>query len=319
MSARRKNATGGRQAREQARAKIVEHIRSETDALADKHMPYLSDATLDASEHPSAAGIMIEALEKKFQVVTDYRVARRHLAHRVVAFNKAQKTNLAVPPALTRSSPAKIRRTETWCNRRRRLNAAHEALMLALNAPIQRKLSSDERLGLVLYFAVTYGGLGDHRAVAALRHELEGFPKVQIHRGMKIAYIWVCYESKGACNAIVEDKLVVYRPWLVTTPCRLPLLGFLKSHSALDPAVSEFSDYDLIQRGFAAASGVPLPIKSFRKFCGVGSAIYERQDGVDMPEILVQIGNGQIDCLSSPPGQWEALFVEYARNEVRRG
>lgn len=317
MSTKRPNSAGGRQARENARAKVVERVKSETDALTDKLMPYLTDTTLDTSNHLSAAGTLLKALEEKFQVVADYRVARRHLANRVVAFNKANDKSLAVPPALMRSSPSKVRRTEAWCKRRRRLNIAHETLMQALDAKIQPKLSAEERLGLVLYFAVTYGGVGDHRAASALRHELAAFPKIQIHQGLRIAYIWLCYDSKGACNAIVEDKLVVYRPWPITTPCRIQLLGFLRIHSELDPAVSELSDFELIRNGFEAASGEPLPIESFRKFCGVGSAIYERQEGVDMPEILVQIGNGQIECLSPPPGQWESLFFEYAHNEVR--
>ena len=317
MSRQRPKPDGGRKAREERRVKTIARIELETDAVIDKHMPYLSSASLTPFEHTTAARAAIDALDRKFQVPSDYRVARRHLAKKVLAYNKARKANLAVPPALMRSSPLRVRRTQSWCERRRRLNAAHERLMHALGAPIQPKLSAEERLGLALYFAVTYGALGDYRAVSSLRQELAAFPKIQIHRGMQIAYIWLCYKSKGACNAVVDDELVVYRPWIITTPCRPSLLGFLKSQPMLDPRSSALSHFDLIRTGFQAASGEALPVKSFRRFCGVGSAIYERQEGVNMPEILVQIANGQIECVSPPPGQWESLFTEYARSEAR--
>lgn len=188
--------------------------------------------------------------------------------------------------------------------------------MQSLDNRLSPKLGADESLGLVLYFASALGGLGDPRALSALRDALTQSPEILIHRGLGITYTWVCYESAGACNAFVDDKLVVYRPWIIPTAARIPLLGFLGAANAGATIDDDVTAWALIRHAYQAVVGQPYPRMTFRKFCRTASAVYERQDGVDVPEILVQVGNGQVECLSPPPDQWDSLLQEFAFGEL---
>jgi hypothetical protein len=312
MSRKKRTTDGGRAKREAARVKIVEKVRVDTDAIIDRHMPYLLDLKANTEGHNDAALTVIKTLEKRFTVTQDYKHARSRLARRVVDYNKTHDANLAVPPALTRDRPLAVRRTQSWCERRRQINEAHETLMQALDDPLSPKLDAAEQLGLSLYFASALGGMGDHRALSALRLSLTQTPEIYIHRGLGIAYIWVRYVSRGACNAFIDDELVVFRPWIIPTAARIPLLGYLgakRSGSKLDDDEKEWA---LIRRAYRAVVGKPYPKMTFRQFCRTASAIYERQQGVDVPEVLVQIGNGQVECLSPPPDQWDSFLQEFA-------
>ena len=315
MSREKKNNDGGRAKREAARARIVEKIQADTDAIIDQHMPYLLEPGAGADNHNDTAFKIIKTLEKRFTVTQDYKHARSRLARRVVDYNKTHNANLAVPPALTRDRPLAVRRTQSWCERRRRINEAHETLMQALDDPLSPKLDAAEQLGLSLYFAAALGGMGDHRALSALRLSLTQTPEIHIHRGLGIAYIWVRYVSRGACNAFIDDELVVFRPWIIPTAARIPLLGYLgakRNGSNIDDSIR---DWALIRRAYRAVVGKPYPKMTFRQFCRTASAVYERQEGVDVPEVLVQIGNGQVECLSPPPDQWDSFLQEFAYTE----
>lgn len=318
MRRKRRANDGGRAKREAARSKIVEKVRADTDAIIDRHMPYLLDLKASTAGHNDAAFKVIKTLEKHFPVTQDYKHARSRLARRVVDYNKTHTANLAVPPALTRDRPLAVRRTQSWCERRRQINEAHEALMHALDDPLSPKLDAAEQLGLSLYFASTLSGLGDHRALTALRLSLTQTPEIHIHRGLGIAYIWVRYMSRGACNAFVDDELVVFRPWIIPTAARIPLLGYLRAKSSGSEVDDDENEWALIRRAYQAVAGNSYPRMTFRQFCRTASAVYERQEGVDVPELLVQIGNGQVECLSLPPDQWDSFLQDFEYMESAR-
>ena len=315
MSRKKKINDGGRAKREVTRVRIVEKIQADTDAIIDQHMPYLIEPGAGADNHNDAALKIMKTLEKRFTVTQDYKHARSRLARRVVDYNKTHNANLAVPPALTRDRPLAVRRTQSWCERRRRINKAHETLMQALDDPLSPKLDAAEQLGLSLDIAATLGGLCDYRALSALRQKLSRAPEIHIHRGLSVAYVWVRYESRGACNAFVDDKLVVYRPWIIPTPARIPLLGYLSARRSNVTIDDDVEAWALIRRAYRAVVGKPYPKMTFRQFCRTSSAVFERQEGVDVPEILVQIGNGQVECLSPPPDQWDSFLQEFAYTE----
>ena len=312
MVARRNHAglASGRAEREAARADVKRDIQSKTEAIVVKLMPYLASETEDASAHDKAASRVIRKIKQSFGIARDHQIAREYFEKRIERFNNQNDTDLAIPIAPVRFRFSRLRRTVTWCHHRRAFNEAHEHLMLALNSSRMPRLSVEERLGLVLYFAATYGGLCSPRALAALHRALEDSTKIFADQATRLIWLDLYYSSKGACNEIVDGQLRVCRRWFVPPACRLSLLGYLRHRAFDDQGSDSASEYVLIKRAFEAVSRREFPIKTIKRFCSVGVAISERQQGADLSELEVSYATGAIESMSLGKTNWELCLAE---------
>jgi hypothetical protein len=306
---------GGRAEREAARARVKKDIREKTESFIVERMPYLESESGDASAHEKAVPKVIRKIQQSFKVARDHQIAREYFEKRIERFNNENDKDLAVPIAPVRFRFNRLRRTATWCQHRRALNEAHEHLMLALNTNRTPRLSVEERLGLVLYFAVTCGGLCSPRALVAFRQALESGATIYADHTTQLIWFDFYYSSKGACNEIVDGKLRVCRRWFVPPACRLSLFGYLHNRADEDPSSSDVSEHVLIKRAFETLSGRAYPIKTLKRFCSVGIAIAERQQGVDLSELEISYATGAIECMSLRKDNWELALTEIHNRE----
>lgn len=312
-------APSGRADREAARAKIKDDVRSETEVLIVEVMPYLANLDDEDSGHDNAIAHLIRKIGKAFKVTRDHQIAREYLEKRIERFNTEHDRDLAIPIAPVRFRIPRLRRTLSWCQRRRLLNEAHEELLVALDRNRSPVLSHDERLGLVLYFAVTYGGLCQPKAITALHTALRNNAPICAHSATRLVWLDLYWANKGACNEIVDGKLRVCRRWFIPPACRLPLLGYLRRQSVDEFEDSNASDFALINRAFKAISGQTFPPKSLKQFCSVGIAIAERQQGADLAELMVSYSTGAIESMSLRPTNWELVLANAGYDEVTNG
>ena len=312
MVARRSRETpvSGRAEREAARAKVNQDIQEKTEKIIMKLMPYLLSETEDASVHDKAVSSVTKKIQQSFRIARDHQIAREYFEKRIERFNDQNDTDLAVPIAPVRFRFGRLRRTATWCQQRRLLNEAHENFMLALNSNRSLRLAIEERLGLVLYFAVTHGGLCSPRALVALRQALENGATIYADHTTRLVWLDLYYSSKGACNDIVDGELRVCRRWFVPPACRLSLFGYLRNRADNDADRSDAGEYALIKRAFEAISGRALPIRALKRFCRVGIAIAERQQEADLSELEVSYATDAIECMSLTRANWELALAE---------
>lgn len=311
----RKKPVSGRAEREAARAKANKDIRAKTEEVILKFMPYLDSASKDDSGHDKAILAVTKKIKQNFKVARYHQIAREYFEDRIACFNKQHDKDLAVPIAPVRFRYARLRRTSTWCQQRRALNEAHEQLMVALDSGRVPALSTDERLGLVLYFAVTYGGLCKPKALSALRQALADGATIYADGATQLIWLDLYYSNKGACNEIVDGELRVCHRWFVPPACRLSLLGYLRSRCVENMAEAEVSEFALIKRAFEAISGRALPFKTLKRFCNVGIAISERQEGADLSELEVSCAIGAIECMSLHRANWELVLASVNTGE----
>lgn len=306
----RERLVSGRAEREAAQAVVKQDIQSKTKAIVVKLMPYLASETEDASAHNKAVSRVIRKIKQSFGIARDHQIAREYFEKRIERFNDQNDTDLAIPIAPVRFRFGRLRRTATWCQHRRALNEAHEHLMLAFNSNRMPRLAIEERLGLVLYFAATHGGLCSPRALVALRRALEDSAKMFADHTTRLVWLDLYYSSKGACNEIVDGKLRVCRRWFIPPACRLSLLGYLRNRGLEDAGSSGASEYVLIKRAFEVVSRRNFPIKTIKRFCSVGVAISERQQGADLSELEVSYATDAIECMSLGKANWELCLAE---------
>ena len=306
---------GGRAEREAARARVKKDIREKTESFIVERMPYLVSESVDESVHDKAIPRVIRKIQQYFKVARDHQIAREYFEKRIERFNKQNDKDLAVPIAPVRFRFGRLRRSETWCQHRRAMNEAHEHLLLTLGSNKVPALSIDERLGLALYFAVTYGGLCSPRALVAFRQALDNGATIYADHATHLIWFDLYYSSKGACNEIVNGKLRVCRRWFVPPACRLSLFGYLRKRAVEGPNRSDASEYVLIKRAFESLSGRTFPIKTLQRFCSVGIAIAERQQGIDFSELEISYATGTIECMSLRKDNWELALAEIGRRE----
>ena len=306
----REKPASGRDEREAARAKVKRETQGKTEEIIVKLMPYLVSETEDTSGHDKALSQVIRKIKQSFGIARDHQIAREYFEKRIEQFNQKNDSDLAIPIAPVRFRFGRLRRTATWCQQRRALNEAHELLMLALNSNRTPRLSVEERLGLVLYFAATYGGLCSPRALAALRRALEDGAKIYADHATRLIWLDLYYSSKGACNEIVDGKLRVCRRWFVPPACRLSLLGYLHHRAFDDQGSSGASEHVLIKRAFEAVSMRKFPVRTIKRFCSVGIAIAERQQGAELSELEVSYATDAIECMSLRKANWELCLAE---------
>jgi hypothetical protein len=161
----------------------------------------------------------------------------------------------------------------------------------------------------VLYFAATYGGLCSPRALVALRRALEDGATIYADHTTRLVWLDLYYSNKGACNDIVDGKLRVCRRWFVPPACRLSLFGYLRNRADDDANTSDAGEYVLIKRAFEAISGRASPIRTLKRFCSVGIAIAERQQGADLSELEVSYATDAIECMSLTKTNWELALA----------
>lgn len=310
MAGRRKqkHVDSGRLAREEARRKATEKVLEATDAIIDRQMPYLEDPVLDTRGHDQAITATCKAIDKAFRVSRDHQIARRQLEHRVHRFNEKNDRDLRVLIAPVRFPTDRPRRSAEWCLQRRKLNAFHEALLQALNSVRRPHLSVDEWLGVVLYFAATLGGLSHTRLIEALRDALQVAPDLRAHAGTKRIWIDLYYQSKGACNELVDGNYRVCRRWPVPPICRLPLIAYLTRLGRGEEPAADASVFTLIRSAAATLCPPGLPSMSFRDFCRTGLAIAERQPNADISECLASYASLRLECMSLPANSWEFVL-----------
>lgn len=300
---------GGRAEREDARVKARQTVHAATEEIILKSMPYLDSVSEDDSGHEKAILAVIKAIEQSFKVSRYHQIAREYFESRVERFDEQHNRDLAIPIAPVQFRVGRLRRTLTWCQERRTLNEAHERLLIALDGNRVPTLSIDERLGLVLYFAVTYGGLCKPKALSALRQTLADGATIYADRATRLIWLDLYYSNQGACNEIVEGELRVCHRWFVPPACRLSMLGFLRNPCTEDTAGMDVSDFALIKRAVGTVTGCAFPIKTLKRFCGVGVAISERQDGADLSELEVSYAIGVIECMSLRRANWELVLA----------
>ena len=313
----REKAISGRADREAARAKIKSDIQTKTEEIIVALMPYLVSEIEGASKHDEAASQVVKRIRHRFRIARDHQIAREYFEKRIERFNDQNDTDLAIPIAPVRFRFGRLRRTATWCRQRRALNEAHEQLMLALNSNRTLRLSIEDRLGLILYFAATYGGLCGHRALVALRQALDNGAAIYADHATQLIWTDLDYGSKGACNEVIDSKLRVCRRWFIPPACRLVVLGYLRNRASDDAGSSNASEYALIKRAFETVSKCKLPVMTLKRFCSVGIAIAERQQGADLSELEVCYATNAIECMSLRKANWELCLAEaqWQKNE----
>ncbi|MDH3616509.1 MAG: hypothetical protein OEQ90_08555 [Gammaproteobacteria bacterium] len=315
----REKPVSGRAEREAARARAKKDIHAKAEEIILKWMPYVESASEDDSGHDKAILAVTKKIEQSFKVARYHQIAREYFESRVERFNKQHDRDLAIPIAPVRFRFSRLRRTSTWCQQRRALNEAHEQLLVALDSNRTPALSTDERLGLALYFAVTYGGLCKPRALLALRRALADGATIYADQATQLIWLDLYYSQKGACNEIVDGELRVCHRWLVPPACRLSLLAYLRSQRAEDTAETDVGEFALIKRAFEAVSGCALPTKSLKRFCSVGIAISERQEGANLSELEVSYAIGAIECMSLRRTNWELILASVNAGERNCG
>ncbi len=310
MGGRRRKQTvdSGRLAREKSRRKATENVLEDTDAIIDARMPYLKDPALDSKGHDRAITATCKAIDKAFRVSRDHQIARRQLEHRVHRFNEENDRDLRVLIAPVRFPTDRPRRSAEWCLQRRKLNAFHEALLQKLNSVRRPDLSIDEWLGAVLYVSATLGGLCHTKLIEALRDALHEAPNLFAHAGTERLWIDLYYESKGACNELVDGNYRVCRRWPVPPVCRLPLIAYLTRLGCGDEPDAKATAFALIRRATAALCPPGLPQLAFRDFCRTGLAVAERQPNADISECQASYATLRLECMSLPANSWEFVL-----------
>jgi len=311
----REKPVNGRAEREAARAKAKKDIHAKAEELILKWMPYLDSASEDDSGHDKAIVAVIKKIEQSFKVARYHQIAREYFESRVEHFNKQHDKDLAIPIAPVRFRFGRLRRTSTWCQQRRALNETHEQLMVALDSNRAPTLSIDERLGLALYLAVTYGGLCKPKALSALRQALSDGTTIYADQATQLVWLDLYYSHIGACNEIVDGELRVCHRWFVPPACRLSMLGFLRRRSPEDAGGPDVSEFALVKQAFETISGRALPIKTLKRFCSVGIAISERQESVDLSELEVSYAIGAIECMSLRRANWDLVLASINTGE----
>ena len=306
----RERATSGRAEREAARAKVKSDIQTKTEETIVKLMPYLVSENEGISKHDKAVSRAVKKIRQRFQIARDHQIAREYLEKRIERFNDQNDTDLAIPIAPVRFRFGRLRRTANWCRQRRALNEAHEQLMIALNSNKTLRLSIEDRLGLILYFAATYGGLCGHRALVSLRQALVNGATIHADHATQLIWIDLDYPSKGACNEVIDGRLHVRRRWFIPPACRLVVLGYLRNRTSDDSGSSNAGEYVLIKRAFETVSKRKLPVMTLKRFCSVGIAIAERQPGADLSELEVSYATDVIECMSLRRANWELCLAE---------
>ena len=294
---------GGRDLRDAERGEKQARIKRWMDQTISTVLPHLDDISLDFSDHENQVAEAIRIIDGHFYSTLDRTTARARLEARVIDYNRRCQRNLHVPIAPVRFINDRPRHTEAAMKTQRELNKFHESVMAALDRPQICSLSTDDRLGVLLYFAVTWGGLAHPVLVNALHDALVAAPIVDGHESSRRVWVVLRFDSRSPNEPIGGDFPNTSRLWFVPDPCQLPLLAYLKAFASNPPRAGGTAESRI--RGAMAKLCPPgLPAMSFRDFCRAGICVTERQPGMELPEYLVSFCTLRLQSVSPPPSHW---------------
>ncbi len=306
---RKVKPSGAEQRREKREVAIK---KAEKTALEQINLEgFVGSKITSVSLYEEALAVLTCSFEANSDGKPEFIAKMRVLQKRSQEIIQKNKLLVSLPQVPDRQLAPKQVRDKNWFLKAREVHKWVNAFWLKLEVPDLSKLSGEELIGLILFSAMTRGGLINDNFLVQLGKVLASRSfKVHLIDKTPVLYLAVPVK-KGSCNYFQSGEAFHREVWFVDPISFLLITKFMQNseHSNCNSNIGQSSKcfFSLVTKVLFGRTIKTDRIKSLRDLCSVALWPMESLEHLKVSEALQNMASGHFLNFALSKGCWESF------------
>ncbi|WP_276784770.1 tyrosine-type recombinase/integrase [Thalassolituus oleivorans] len=294
--------------RKSARRKITTEINEEMPGLIERYIPILEKRPVLVDDYERQVAALLAHLRADVSDLKRLRLMHEYLASYIAQGNSEEVWSLPVPPRMMSIKRSKSTRNAAFFQK----GAAVAVVYYAWRAEFAGRakyddVSNDDAIADVLISAAIHGGLAHPNAVVAFANAMvfDSAPFTTFEHWLWVDLIWQS-DRDPENYPIDEDGSPEWRTLHRFYPdtFTLGLVNVLRQQSNMkQDRFDAASVWSIIRRRLSALNheGHFVRLSHLRAFCVGAQSVTEMLDGVEIPQVFLEVAGGRVASSSLCP------------------